>query len=96
MNNKEYISELSQRSGYSIDDTQKLVRCVIEVLSQKFDGGDSVTIDGFGTFELKKRMERIITNPSTGQKMMVPPKIILSFKPSVGLKKTIKGTDSND
>lgn len=96
MNNKEYISELSQRSGYSIDDTQKLVRCVVDAICQRFDDGDSVGVNGFGVFEPKKRMERIIVNPSTGQRMLVPPKIVLSFKPSADLKNLIKATDTND
>ena len=86
MNNKEYISELSQRCGYSLDDTQKLVRSVIESMAQRFDDGDGVSVDDFGVFEVKKRNERIVVNPSTGQKMMVPPKIVLSFKPVASVK----------
>lgn len=54
MNNKEYISELSQRCGYSLDDTQKLVRSVIESMAQRFDDGDGVSVDDFGVFEVKK------------------------------------------
>ena len=52
MNNKEYISELSQRCGYSLDDTQKLVRSVIESMAQRFDDGDGVSVDDFGVFEV--------------------------------------------
>lgn len=81
MNNREYISELSQTCGYSLDDTQKLVRCVIDSLVQKFEDGETVAVNEFGTFEVKRRMERIVVSPSTGQRMMVPPKIVLVFKP---------------
>lgn len=91
MNNKEYITELSQRSGYSLDNTQKLVKCVLDEMAAQFDDGQSVVVNGFGTFEVKKRMERIVVNPSTGQKMMVPPKIVLAFKPAVSIKKQMKG-----
>lgn len=56
MNNKEYISELSQRCGYSLDDTQKLVRSVIESMAQRFDDGDGVSVDDFGVFEVKNAM----------------------------------------
>ena len=55
MNNKEFISELSSRTGYSVDATQQIVRQVIERMSQSFDEGDSVFMAGFGTFEVKKR-----------------------------------------
>ena len=42
---------------------------------------------GFGTFEVKKRLERVMVNPSTGLRMLVPPKLVLNFKPAA----TIKG-----
>lgn len=97
MNNKEYITELARRSGYSQDNTQRMVRCVIESIATAFDEGDNVCVPDFGTFELKKRMERIVVNPSTGQRMLVPPKIVLSFKPSTSVKnKMKKGDDDND
>ena len=90
MNNKEYISELAQRCGYSQENTQKLVRCVIESMASSFDAGEDVTVPGFGTFELKNRMERIIVQPSTGQRMLVPPKIVISFKPAQSVKDRLK------
>ncbi len=90
MNNKDFIAELSQRSGYSQDNTQRLVRCVIEAMVSRFDEGESVTVPSFGSFELKNRMERIVVNPSTGQKMMVPPKLVLVFKPLAEVKQRLK------
>ena len=56
MNNKDFIAELSQRSGYSQDNTQRLVRCVIEAMASRFDEGESITVPSFGSFELKNRM----------------------------------------
>ena len=90
MNNKDFIAELSQRSGYSQDNTQRLVRCVIEAMASRCDEGESVTVPSFGSFELKNRMERIVVNPSTGQKMMVPPKLVLVFKPLAEVKQRLK------
>lgn len=90
MNNKEFIAELSRRSGYSQDNTQRMVRCVIEAMAQRFDNGENVAVPDFGTFELKNRMERIVVNPSTGQRMMVPPKIVLGFKPATAVKNRMK------
>lgn len=90
MNNKEFIAELSQRSGYSQENTQRLVRTVIEAMASQFDDGENIAVPSFGTFELKKRMERIIVNPASGQRMMVPPKIVLAFKPASAVKEYLK------
>ena len=90
MNNKDFITELAQRTGYSSDDTQKLVNCVIEAMGDHFQSDDSVLVPTFGTFEVRKKMERVMVNPSTGQRMLVPPKLVLAFKPNVSWKERVK------
>ena len=82
MTNKDFITELAQRTGYSSDDTQKM--------GDHFQEDDSVLIPTFGTFEVKKKLERIMVNPSTGQRMLVPPKLVLNFKPNSSWKERIK------
>ena len=90
MNNKDFITELAQRMGYSADETQKYVNDVVEAMGDHFQDDDSVLIPTFGTFEVKKKMERIMVNPSTGQRMLVPPKLVLTFKPNVSWKERVK------
>lgn len=90
MNNKEYISELAQRSGYTQADTQNLVAILVESMMSAFDAGDDVSIAGFGTFEVRKRLERVVNNPATGLKMLVPPKLALNFKPNASVKERLK------
>lgn len=86
MNNKEYIAELAQQSGYTQTDTQKMVAAVIEQMGDSFEEGNSVLLPNFGTFEVKKRLERIIVNPGTQQRMLVPPKLVLNFRPKESVK----------
>ena len=86
MNNKEYIAELAQQLGYTQTDTQKMVAAVIEQMGDSFEEGNSVLIPNFGTFEVKKRLERIIVNPGTQQRMLVPPKLVLNFRPKESVK----------
>jgi DNA-binding protein HU-beta/integration host factor subunit alpha len=91
MNNKEFISTLATRTGYDQKDTQKLVNNVITAMSDAFVENNSVIVPNFGVFETKKKMERVIVNPSTGQRMLVPPKLVLSFKPNQTWKDKLKG-----
>jgi nucleoid DNA-binding protein len=90
MNNKELINELAEESGYTKEDSQRLVKSLIDTMSEDFEKGENVTISGFGTFEIKKRMERVLVNPTTGKKMLVPPKLVLGFKPSNSIKEQLK------
>lgn len=90
MNNKEFISELSEQSGYTREDTQRLAKSLVEAMMADFERGEAVAIAGFGSFEVKKRMERVLVNPSTGKKMLVPPKLVLGFKPVSSVKELLK------
>ena len=90
MNNKEFISELSRKLGYTNTDTSQLVSSVIGVMTQELQDGNNIAIQGFGTFEVKKKLERISINPATQQRMLIPPKLVLTYKPSVTLKEKFK------
>ena len=90
MNNKEFISELSRRFVYTNKDTTQLVSSVISIMTQQLQDGNTVAIQGFGTFEVRKKLERISINPATQQRMLIPPKWVLTYKPSAILKEKFK------
>ena len=82
MNNKEFTAELSRRTGVSVKETTDLIGKLIDEMTQELVEGNAVAILGFGTFDVKKKAERISVSPTTKQRMLVPPKLVLSFKPS--------------
>ena len=90
MNNKEFVAEFAQQTGYSQDDTQKLVRKVIDAMITEFEDGEVVAIPNFGTFEVKKRMESVVVNPTTKKRQLVPPKLVLGFRPVAAVKEKLK------
>lgn len=93
MNNKEFISQLAQDTGYTQTDTQQMVRTIIEKMEHSFEDGDTVQINSFGSFEVRKRLERIVVNPGTQERMLVPPKLVLNFKPIAAIKENLKKTN---
>lgn len=90
MNNKEFIAALSQKSGLTAGETQNVVRTAMNTVVDMLCEGNAVTMSGLGSFDVKKRLERVIVNPSTGQKMLVPPKLVVNFRPLASLKEKIK------
>ena len=90
MNNKEFISELSRKTGYSNKEASRLVSSVLGIMTQELQEGKSVVMQGFGTFEVKKKLERVSVNPVTQQRLLIPPKLVLSFRPSTLLKGRFK------
>ena len=90
MNNKEFTSELAERLGYTIKDTSKLMNSLLSSMTQELEEGNVIAIQGFGSFEVKKKAERISINPASKQRMLVPPKLVLSYRPSNTLKDKFK------
>ena len=90
MNHKEFTSELAERLGYTIKDTSELISSLLSSMTQELEEGNMVAIQGFGSFEVKKKAERISINPASKQRMLVPPKLVLSYRPSNTLKDKFK------
>ena len=90
MNNKEFLSILANRTKMKAAEAQKLVDMLVTTMGDRFQEGDSVQMANFGCFEVKKKLERIMVNPTTGQRMLVPPKLVLAFKPNPTWKEQIK------
>lgn len=59
MNNKDFTSELSRRLGYTIKDTSELMSSLLSDMTQELQEGNVVTIQGFGTFEVKKKKQSV-------------------------------------
>lgn len=91
MNNKEFIAELASRAGFSIQDSQRIMTTLTQLMGDCFTEGDTINVNSFGLFEVKKRKERIIINPASGKRMLVPPKLTLGFKPHSAWRDKIKG-----
>ena len=60
------------------------------VLRARCSEMDEVQVPGFGTFEPKKRDERVMLHPTSGRRMLVPPKVVVGFKVSNVLKTKLK------
>ena len=81
---------MAAKTGYTQADTQQMVRTIVAEMSSLLEEGDMIQINNFGTFEVKKRLERIVVNPATQQRMLVPPKLILNFRPVASIKENLK------
>ena len=90
MNNKEFIAELARRTKSNTKETQQRMNFLIKEITEHLCNEDMISISNFGTFETKKRFERVLVSPTTGQRMLVPPKMVVGFKQSNVLKSKIQ------
>lgn len=90
MNNKDFLNQLAGKASISVSEAKQLSDTFTNMFADYADDGTVFSIQGFGNFEVKKKMERVVVNPSTKQRMIVPPKLVLSFKPSTSVKDKFK------
>jgi len=90
MENKELVEKVSEKLGRSRGDVNKLLEALCDVVRERCGELDSIAIPAFGTFEARKKNERVMVNPSNGKRMLVPPKITMNFKVSNVLKARLK------
>ena len=90
MDNRKLVETVAANLGRSTEDVGKLLDAFAGVLSTRCGEMDTVVIPSFGAFEPKKRNERVMLHPSTGRRMLVPPRVVLSFKISQVLKAKLK------
>ncbi|MDE5843413.1 MAG: HU family DNA-binding protein [Muribaculaceae bacterium] len=94
MDHKTLLDKISSDSGIDGDEIQRIVSALCFTIGECCVERDAVVIPGFGQFEARKRMERIVIHPSTGERLLVPPKLVLNFRPSGVLKSKIEPLDN--
>lgn len=90
MDNKKLVETIAANLGRSTEDVSKLLEAFASVLRARCSEMDEVQVPGFGTFEPKKRDERVMLHPTSGRRMLVPPKVVVGFKVSNVLKTKLK------
>lgn len=90
MNNKEFLSSLSSRVELNAKELQRCSEALSTIIAETLEDGDVFAIQHFGNFEVKKKLERVLVNPATKQRMLVPPRLLLGFKPANSLKEKFK------
>ncbi|MFN3752329.1 MAG: HU family DNA-binding protein [Thiobacillus sp.] len=91
MNRKELVEALAAKTNSTKADAERAVAGLIDVISATLKKGDSVTLVGFGTFEVRKRAARTGRNPKTGAELKIKAAKVPAFKAGATLKALVNG-----
>lgn len=89
MNKNELVEAIALSTEIIKTDVDKVVTALTEVIAEELEKGDSVSLKGFGTFEVRNRSERTGRNPRTGETLVIPASKVPAFKVSSALKKAV-------
>jgi len=86
VNKSELIDQIALEAELSKAAAGRALDAAISAVKQALKKGDSVTLVGFGTFNVGKRAARTGRNPRTGAAIKIEPARIPKFRPGKALK----------
>ena len=86
MNHKEFVSAIASRMNIKRQEAERLIEATVQVFTENLSAGNTIGINNFGNFKIKKKDERISVHPATQQRTLIPPKLVVNFKQSNYLK----------
>ena len=87
MNKADVVDYVVGETNLSKAEAKTLIDIVFDGVVHALTEDGKVTIVNFGSFTLKEQSERVARNPRTGEKVDVPARTVLKFKPAVALKR---------
>ena len=92
MTKLEVATLLRERTGISQKQAMEAVEIFLESIKESLKDGDNVSLVGFGTFYLKTKDARNGRNPRTGEKIQIPAKSVVAFKPGKEFRELVNDT----
>jgi integration host factor subunit beta len=89
--NKKYIVKtISEEIGLTQLKTKEIVQKTFDAIVETLVEDGRIELRNFGVFEVKKRAARKARNPRTGDKVFVPEKFVVTFKPGKEMEERVR------
>ncbi len=90
MTKKDIVIKVADATDLKQLVVKRVVQKTLDTLVAALSRGETVELRNFGIFKVKSRKGRTGRNPRTGEKVPVPPKRVVVFKPGLIMKRDIR------
>jgi nucleoid DNA-binding protein len=87
---KEIVKTISEEIGLTQLKTKEIVQKTFDAIVETLVEEGRIELRNFGVFEVKKRAARRARNPRTGDKVSVPEKFVVTFKPGKEMEERVR------
>src|SRR6516165_8648044 len=87
---KEIVRQISERIGMTQLKTKEIVQLTFKAIVDTLIEEKRIELRNFGVFEVKQRKARKARNPRTGDRVDVPPKNVVTFKPGKEMEERVR------
>jgi nucleoid DNA-binding protein len=81
MTKKEIVKWVIDKTGISQSQAKETVQETLDAMIEQIVKHGRLELRNFGVFEVRERKQRMARNPRTGEKVMVPKRKVVIFKP---------------
>jgi nucleoid DNA-binding protein len=89
MTKKEMAKAIAGDLGLTATQAGEIIQYVLDGITQTLVTKGRIELRNFGVFEVKKRGPRQGRNPRTGERVNVPARLVVTFKPGKAMQKRI-------
>jgi nucleoid DNA-binding protein len=86
---KDLVKTIAEQADLSQAQTRDLLQKFLEGITETLVREGEIRLGGFGTFEVKTRKGRTGRNPRTGEKLNIPARAVLTFRPGLEVREKI-------
>lgn|GEM_PF-364154 len=90
MTKKEIVNSISGKTGLTQLRTKEIVQMTFDAIIETLVQEGRIELRNFGVFEVKQRKARKARNPRTGDKVDVPAKYVVTFKPGKEMEESVE------
>ena len=90
MTKKEIVRTISEEIGLTQLQTKEIVQKTFDAIIDTLVKDERIELRNFGVFEVKRRAPRKARNPRTGDKVFVPEKFVVTFKPGKEMEERVR------
>lgn len=90
MTKKEIVRTISEEIGLTQLKTKEIVQKTFDAIVETLVEDRRIELRNFGVFEVKQRAARKARNPRTGEKVSVPAKFVVTFKPGKEMEERVR------
>ena len=87
---KEIVKTISEEIGLTQLKTKEIVQKTFDAIVDTLVEDQRIELRNFGVFEVKRRAARKARNPRTGEKVFVPEKFVVTFKPGKEMEERVR------
>lgn len=87
---KEIVKAISDEIGMTQLKTKEIVQKTFDAIVETLIREKRIELRNFGVFEVKRRAARKARNPRTGDKVFVPEKFVVTFKPGKEMEEKVR------